>query len=309
MERSYLNKKVRLFLKLIFILSLILLFDRGIGIVLKHAYLSQKHGQRSRTTYAIDSTLAEILILGSSRASHSYIPEIFENKLHYSCYNAGMEGISILYSYAIFKAITKRFNPKLIIFDIGPYELNYSTSEYERLSVLLPYFQKHPEIKKIINLRGPFENVKHFSTLYLYNSLIFEIVAGNLESKHRVLDMNGYVPLNGTINKEKIDTLRISNCITDENKIKALKDIIATCKQRNINLIFVYSPIRHIYYDNNCNTILSELFSGNGISYLDMSNHPIFMNNSTYFNDFDHLNDKGARIFSNMIVDKILQTN
>ena len=107
MERSSLNQIGRFFLKLMWVLSLIFLFDRGIGMILKHFYFRQGFGERSRTTYVIDSTSAEIIILGSSRANHSYVPEIFESRLSYSCYNAGRDGNFILYNYAIFNAIDR----------------------------------------------------------------------------------------------------------------------------------------------------------------------------------------------------------
>ena len=310
MASSYFKQIFRFFLKLLLLTFIILVLDRGIGTILKLFYFHQEWGAGYRTTYSIDSTVADVLIFGSSRANHSYVPEIFEDRLHNTCYNTGSDGNSILCYYAIFKAITGRYNPKLIIIDIRPEELMYRTSQYERLSPLLPYYQTHPEIRGIVDFRGPFEKIKLISAIYPYNSLILHIAMGNLDyGKERVPDFKGYIPFFKIMKNEKLDTSQISACTIDENINRALLDIISTCKQKNIELVFVYSPIWSIIQDSFCNNIISELCSENSISYLDMSNHPTFINNHEYFADKLHLNNEGARVFSTILINKIWRTN
>ena len=310
MTSSYFRQIIRFISKFLLIVSLTLVCDRGIGTILRYFYFRQESGAGYRTTYAIDSTVADILILGSSRANHSYVPDIFEESLHYSFFNTGREGNFIFYNYAIFKSVTGRYNPKLIIVDISPGELIYSVAEYEKLSLLLPYYKSHPEIGHIVDFKSPFEKVKLISAIYPYNSLILQIGMGNLDlNKERVSDNKGYVPIFKVMKNEKIDTAKISTCTIDENEIRALKDIISTCQQQKIDLIFVYSPIWSIIQDSFCNTILSELCSVKGIRYFDLSNSPAFINNPDYFADIRHLNDEGARVFSTMLIDKILQNN
>ncbi len=306
MERSYINQVVRFFLRLVLILFLVLIIDRGVGMILSHYYFHQHRGEESKITFIIDSTVADVVIFGSSRADHHYVPEIFENRLHYSCFNAGADGNYLLYSYALFNTIVKRYSPKLIIFDIRPYELGNIASEYDRLSILLPYYQKYPEIRHVIELRGPFEKFKHISYIYSYNSLIFQILKGNLGSgKSEGPELKGYTPLNKTMVPEKIGTWDICDIPVDNNKVNLVKDIISTCKKKNIELIFVHSPIWITMQKSNCHNILADICSENGIRYIDMSNDSTFINRPDYFEDISHLNDKGARIFSNMLSDKI----
>jgi hypothetical protein len=260
-------------------------------------------GESYRTTYSIDSTAADILVFGSSRANHNYVPDIFEEKLHYSFYNTGRDGNYILYNYAIFKAITSRYNPRLIIIDIRPEELAYSAIEYDRLSSLLPYYQSHPEIRRVVDYRGPLEKIKHVSAIYPYNSLILRIATGNLKtSDEEEPGTKGYVPIVKIMKNKTIDTLKINAFIIDENKILALKEIISTCKQKNIELVFVFSPVWSIIQNTFSGSIVSDLCSENGISYVDMSNHETFISNPGYFADISHLNDEGARVFSTLLV-------
>lgn len=309
MASSYLKHIIQFFLRLLLIVSVIFVCDKGIGTILKHFYFRQESGAGYRSTYVIDSTFADILIFGSSRANHCYDPEIFEDSLHYTCYNAGRDGSYILYTYAMFKAVTRRYNPKLIIIDIRPEDLNYNSFEYDRLSLLLPYYQKHPEISRIIDFRGPFEKIKLISAIYPYNSLILQILIGNLEyNKDRVTDIKGYLPYFNIMKNERIGTLQIGSFTIDENKNRALKDIISTCKQKRIDLVFVYSPVWSICQSGYSRAI-SELCSKNGIRFIDLSNYPTFLNHPEYFNDWDHLNNDGVRVFSSILTNKIIHTN
>mgnify|MGYP001396239892 CR=1 FL=1 len=300
------NQIIRFFFRIFIIVSFILICDRGIGTILKMFYFRQESGDGYRTTYAIDSTLADILVFGSSRASHSYVPEIFEEKFHSTFYNTGRDGNYVLYNYAIFKTITGRYNPKMIIFDIRPEDLGSNAYEYDRLSLLYPYYKTHPEISVIVDTRSPFEKMKRISAIFPYNSLIFQIAMGNLElNKKRMQDIKGYIPLFDIMETEKIDTSESSVFRIDENKVLALKDIIFTCRQKNTELVFVNSPTWGIIKDDYCKAILLKLCSESGIPFIDMSNHPAFLSNPGYFADKSHLNDEGAKAFSEILTEKI----
>jgi hypothetical protein len=303
-------RQIRLFiLKLVLVAVMVLILDRCIGSVLRHFYFREGPGFDSQITYCIDSTHSDIVILGSSRANHSYVPEILEEKLRYTCYNSGRDGIQVLYNYAVFKAITKRYNPKMVIFDISPDELEYSAVEYERLSLLLPYYKTHQEMREIIDLRGPLEKIKHLSSIYYYNSLVFQIVRGNIGfGKDRGPDLKGYMPLYKKMKVNVVDTVRFNDGLIDRNKISALKDIISTCRNNKIELVFVYSPVWNIVPDSKSNSTLSKLSSENHIRYLNMSNIPTFANRPDYFADESHLNDEGARVFSALLTNQIAKS-
>src|SRR5665647_758185 len=141
-EREPLYFLVKLFLFLIIVFFL----DYTIGNILKYLYSKQESGFLYRTTYSIDSTKADILIFGASRANHHYYPQAFENRLHMSCYNTGRDGNSIFYHFAILQAILKRYSPKVAILDFSREEFKRDQESYDRLSSLLPYYYDHPEM-------------------------------------------------------------------------------------------------------------------------------------------------------------------
>jgi hypothetical protein len=289
--------------RVLLVILLLVIADYGIGSLMCKFYFRQESGDSYLLTYAIDSTKADIIILGSSRAKHSYVPSIFQENLNMSCFNAGRDGTEhILFNYAQFTAITTRYSPKIIIFDIRPEDLIYNASEYDMLSPLMPYYKTHREIRYLINIRSPFERLKHLSTIYPFNSLIFQIIMGNLEmNKERKPHENGYIPFHGSKLTNTLDTLQTPVYPIDTYKTAIIKKLMLTCKEKEIYLVLIYSPTYNIVKDNYYQRILDEICEENGIEYLNFSNvHEILMNPDLFF-DRTHLNDDGARQFSGLV--------
>lgn len=301
------HKSLTFLFRVVITLAVLFICDRGVGYLMKYLYFNQQSGDGYLITYAIDSTQADVLILGSSRAKHSYDPVIFEDSTRFSCFNAGRDGTEhLLFNYGQFRAATARYYPEIVILDIRPEDLAYSAREYDMLSTLLPYYRTHGEIRELLLERGPFENLKHSSAIYPFNSLVFQVVMGNLEmNKKRKVHYNGYVPFRDAKVRGQIDTLPIHDTKLDKYKVGLLENMIHICSEKKIKLIFVYSPTWHIVTNNPYNSVLAELCDEYQIEYLNLSNHPDFLTNPGYFYDRTHLNDTGAKIFTSMLIRKI----
>ena len=92
----------------------------------------------------------------------------------------------------------------------------------------------------------------------------------------------------------------------DSTKLKMYESFIRDCKKSNIKLIIVCSP----YYNKFNQPIYSialakKIALKNSIPFLDYSSDSFFTSKPNLFSDKIHLNDEGARIFSNMLVDQI----
>lgn len=281
--------------------------DFILGNILRYLYFHQTSGLLYRTTYSIDSTKAHILVFGSSRANHHYVPEIFEDNLEMSFYNTGRDGNFLLYNYAIFKAIVARYNPRIVIFDLNPDELVFDPNEYDRLSSLLPYYKNHPEIRDIICMKSHYEKLKLVSSIYPFNSSILTIGIGNIErNKLRKSDRKGYVALKGYMSNTRLNYIETMDGTLDPNKVNALNDIIGYCKTNNIKLYFIQSPIfARVKSIDGLNT-LEQIISKNNAKYVSFVNDPVFLASPMYFKDQSHLNEIGANIFSKIVVRRIL---
>lgn len=289
------------------IFLLIALMDLAFGTVLKYYYFKQESGLQYRTTYAIEQTKAEVLIFGSSRANHHYHPVIFENELNLTYYNAGRDGSDLLYHTAVLNAVLKRYTPKLIILDFDAGQFTINPSSYDRLSSLLPYYGNHPEMQSIIDRKSKFEHYKLFSTIYPYNSMLFTIAVGNTEyNKTRKGDMKGYVALNRVWNEPLQQKTTWNETNLDTIKIGLFKQFIEECNNRKIKLQVVCSPF-YVKYTNEDKSIeiAKSIAKQNNISFLDYTNNKLFLAHPAYFADMGHLNDKGARIFSNILTTQL----
>ncbi len=286
---------------------IVFITDRTTGKVIQYFYFKEKSGLHYRTTYSIDKTSEDILIFGSSRANHHYHPEVFENILGLSYYNVGRDGNFIFYHAAILKGILKRYSPKIIILDFVKGEFQINPNSYDRLSSLLPYYQSHPEIQPIIKLRSKYEKIKLLSHLYPYNSTIVTIAAGNAEfNKERKIDIKGYVPLTGTWKNPILYENALSYYDIDSLKVFMFESFLKDCINSDIGLFIVCSPYYKKSYNTDYSIILAqELAKKYRIPFLDFSNNTLFLNSSELFYDVEHLNDKGAKVFSNVLIDTL----
>ncbi|MEI6752107.1 MAG: hypothetical protein WCK78_02970 [Paludibacter sp.] len=285
--------------------------DFAIGNLLSYFYFKQESGLQYRTTYSIEKTTADVLIFGSSRANHHYKPEVFEKELNLNYYNVGRDGSSILYHYAVLNAILKRYIPKMIILDLNDSEFRQSQETYERLSSLLPYYRKHPEIRSIIELRSKYEKYKLYSSIYPYNSVLSTIIIGNTKrNKERKGDNLGYIPLNMTWTEEiKINNNEEKYPI-DSLKVKMFLGFVTKCKSANIRLYVVFSPfyVKYIREDYSVK-LAKEITKKYNIIFFDYSNDSTFITKKSFFADFGHLNDQGAKFFSKKIIEQIKKTS
>ena len=297
---KFLMKLFALFITLVFL-------DFIIGSLLSMFYFKQESGMLYRTTYSIEKTTEDLLIFGSSTAIHNYCPDIFEKSLKTSTYSVGIDGNSIFYHYAVLKAVLKRYTPKIIIYDFTIHEFSKDQESYDRLSSLLPYYKTHPEIRSIVDLKSPYEKYKLLSDIYPFNSSIFSIAAGNSEfNKKRRGDIKGYVPLTNIWNDPINDGSAFVNYELDSNKIKIYESFITDCVRSKVKLYIVCSP-----YFSKPNYISNSIVLGNKIAgkhnirFFDYSKDSSILNNTKLFADVGHLNDEGAKIFSNEVADSI----
>jgi hypothetical protein len=304
------NKKILYFLSKIGLFLLILfLLDFSIGGLLRYLYFKQESGSLYRTTYSLDSTRAEFLIFGSSTANHHYDTRIFEKRMNTSVYNTGRDGNTIFYNYAIFQSVQKRYIPRAAILDFNVGEFKFREDSYDKLSSLLPYYESQPELRPIIQLKSHYEKYKLLSKIYPFNSLLFSIGVGNTDynkSRDQINDENGYLPLNNVWNKKISTDTAIPAYNLDPNKINIFKSFVMECITNHIQLYIVISPRFIKYSEDPSIEIVRKIASDLNQPFYDFSKDKLFWKHPEYFADKIHLNDKGAQVFSNKVIDKIL---
>lgn len=286
--KNYIGKAVLLFV-------LLVLADRGIGYGLKWMYFNQKGEDYFFTTKTLDEQTADLIILGSSRARNHYNPEILEDSLGISCYNAGRSGCFLVYQRAQLDLILDRYTPKAIVLEVTPYDMTVGQGDYDRLSGLLPY-QHHASWKEVIGLKSPWEPYKCWSAIYPYNSIFIKMV-NNLKDRGE-FKANGFQPLTGHWEEPAGDY--DNTAALDECKVEMMRHIINVCQTKGIKLAMVTSPM----YANAAHTATlqrtEELCKTYNIPYISFLNDLAYQDNKL-FHTMDHLNATGADKFSSEV--------
>ena len=301
-------------LRTICFMFLILFADQIAGHFLKMLYFNPKTGSIASLNYSFKECKEEIVILGNSRAQHHYDTKILNDSLKMTCYNAGQDGgHSILLQYAQIKILTERYSPKIIILEFDPENIIFNSSAYDKLSILLPYYTEYPVLQNTILLRGPFENIKLFSAIYPFNSNLINIIRYNTKGTYAIKkDFNGYIPLTQvmTIDNYKPETDKPQFKVVDTNMVNALKSIIEICKEKEITLLIVNSPVYHTIHKahSGITTVANvslEIMKQENVKFLDFSTDTAFAGNIFLFKDNGHLNIVGATKFTSKIANWI----
>lgn len=298
------------FTKVAAFLFLVISTDFIIGKIFHRLYKKQKSGWEYRTRYSVEDTKADIILLGASRAQQQYNPVFFEQRLHFNCYNVGRDGQSFFYEYAIVQGILKRYHPKIILLECERRMFMESAATYERLSCLLPLYKDHPEMREVLLLKSPFENVKQLSQAYPYNSFSLKILFANFSNKPDE-DIKGYVPLKNKLNEPKrfVDFSQPQYEV-DSLKVKYFNSFIDQCRKANIKLYFTCSPYYFTYTGKDISLeIAKETAAKNNIPFFDLSKGVPELNDSKLFDDTVHVNQTGSNILTNIIIDSIMHSD
>jgi hypothetical protein len=265
-----------------------------------------KSGLNAKITYIVENTDADLLIFGSSAASHNYNSILIENKLGIKSYNAGRDGTGLLYSYGLLKIVLKRYSPKIVILDLHPASLNKNYTDGERIAPLLPYYQNNPELKELVFNRSKYEKYKMYSKIYPFNSLIWDIFRNQTENNRKEFIANkGYLPLNGEIDTGLLIP-PIEKMTIGKAKVKLLMDFVNLAMGQNIRVILVLPPeyiTRYTYPMDSIRSICAK----SDAEVIDFTNDSILINTRDLYFDFVHLNHKGAELFSNRLCDSIMK--
>lgn len=291
------------FLKKLVLFSVIMMVtDIIVGVSSQMLIKSAKSGDTYRNEYIVNGMNADILIFGSSRAIHHYVPQIFEDSLGMTCYNCGSNGMGIIFSYARYKMITERYVPKIVIYDVYSWLdfLEYGDN-YKYLDCLKPYYD-HEGIDSLFGRIAPTERIKNISQMYRYNGKILQMVADNLVALRE--ENKGYRPLRGMmIYEPQNDGIDTTFC--DSVKMYYMERFIQECGEKGTFLIFCLSPFYRGKFPNKQYVPLMKLAHQYGVPIINYYSDEEIVNNIRLFKDPCHMNCFGATLYSRKLAPEI----
>lgn len=270
-------------------------------------FIQAKAGGRTGAEfYACEKATEDIIIMGSSRASHHYVPEIIFEKLGMSCFNAGQDGNGIILQYGRWKMISERYTPKLLIYDVSS---GFDLADNDNMTYVdrLKPFCSNNSVKNYVATLFPMENIKTLSQMYCFNYKFIEMASDCLRDDDFLLKA-GYIPLYGHIRDEvvnKVSAEKESSITTDNVKLFYLEQLIKEANGVGVKVVFVVSPTwKGGYLKKEAYSVISAMADKYGVPFIDYIESDI-CDNPDYFEDSSHLNDKGARAFTEDFVSHI----
>ncbi len=307
-------KSYKMFIiKAIAFVVLLILIDLFAGLFFRYfekkAMNNNPHGMIAE--YTMWQAEADIMIFGASEVHHSIIPSLMKAKFNFSTYNCAADGMPFYYQYCMINSIIDRKKPKIIIWSVLPYLLKKPTEkQVNALSTLNPFYNSNTYCKNVIDQKSKFENLKMLSNLYQYNSSVVGLMQNMIV---KTKSDNGYLALSNTGYKfPKLDknSLFDKQNEVDTNIVNSFVEIINKCNQSNVQLVLVFAPRHQLndFSNDNCYRKLKEIANANEVPFIEKYfSSNIFLSDSTLFKDNAHLNDKGARLFTNLMSEEIQQ--
>lgn len=286
----------------IVVVVVFVLMDSVLGSVMTFFYSRSKYGIFGRQIYCLSESNEDIIVLGSSRAAHHYVPSIFKDSLNISCYNAGSDGMCIYYHYAVLSSyIASGRTPKLLIYDLNDFDLLKSEGTSFTLEAALdrlaPHYGEYAEIDSLFALKGWKQRLKMNVHSYRYNSKLVQLIKSNFIPSN---EDNGYEAIYGSLpDSDELHAACVSENILEEEKVEVFHKMLQKLRQYNVPIVLVYSPI----YEKAHSSIIDKFRSIAkiyGVPLLDFSNHRELMYPS-FFRDATHLNDSGAHCFTRIL--------
>lgn len=291
---------------ILIMLALVIAGDWGLGCWLRYAYTHTSHDEIGRLNMICDSVTADVIVLGSSRALHHYVPSIVTDSTGLSCYNCGFENEGIVFHYALLRMLQQRYSPRLVIYELTyDYDIQFL---YER-PVNLKHIHTMADLRcrdSILASVDPWERVSMLSHIYPYHSLAFTIMASQKPSIYDSPQVdNGYIPQfkqmrhssDWQFQPQKLDD-RI-----DELKLGYLKKLIA---ENAGHLLVAVSP-RYLSPEDDIYGIVEDLCRKHGVPFVCMMSDPIISRDITLWEDDGHLNHTGAQAFTRKMMPHIKQ--
>ncbi len=293
-------------LRLFAFLFIVIFLDQLFGVVMSSVLKNTEKGDWGRNNFIFNKVNSDILILGSSRAIHHFNPQIFSDTLGMSCYNCGEDGMGIFLMYARFVAITERYKPKLIIYEILPgFDMFKERDNLKYMKFLRPYIN-NPLVESISNNISSVEQYKLLSNAYRYNSVFLDILAQRISRASETAKDYTYMPLYKEMRyhtKREVDSKVQSKVLLDTLKMTYIEQMMISCKKSGIKMVCTVSPIYSSFSDNQI-LPLQALCDKYDVPIINYSNERTFCDHGL-FADESHLNVKGAELFSAILASQI----
>ena len=286
-------------LKLLLFLALFVIVDHILGKGINLLSIYAKGGDTAKNVHITRFLDEDVLILGSSRASNHYVPDSLEHHLGLSTYNCGQNENGIILFYPLMNLIKQRHKPKMLIYDVYTMDLldgmRFNGIDY--LTILKPVYGVEC-VDSMFHRAEYNSKIKMHSRLYRHNSTFLNLIIDVV--KNRDIYHKGFYQLNtGILQNPSVSLSSKHDFVYDPEKLSFLEKFIVENKD-SVKLIFAISP-EYGKIDDIMFEPLKMLCNTYNIPLLNHYCDTTFTYHKELFSNQNHLNHKGANLYSSII--------
>ena len=251
---------------------------------------------------------SDIVVYGTSRARAHINSKILEDTLKLSTYNLGIDGYTFDMEYCRHELVLENNKKPSYIIQTLDYHMLGKIHDLYQYEQFYPYFDNKIILKTIKKYNGPNWWDYHLPLVRYYGSKkeIFSAINILLRPSHNKGNRyKGFYNFNqvwtNDLEKAKKSKKTIFQKI-DKEAVALFEKLITDTKKRGIPMIFVYTP-EHIegqhFVSNRAEimTFYKKIANKYNIPFIDYSADSMCYNKDYFYNS-EHLNLKGANIFS-----------
>ncbi|MCL5130492.1 hypothetical protein [Algibacter sp. L4_22] len=259
---------------------------------------------------------SDLIINGSSIAKYQISPSIIDSVLNVNSYNFGMIGVDFAPEKLQYDLYVKHNKPpKTVIQMVGDLTL-FKNEELLGFPQFAPYLDNE-KIKAVTQKYKGFTFLDYHIPFIRYIGRPFDIIDGFFSFLG--LELRKPTGYKGYFEQDRkwdnsfdrfTETYKNGQFIKMDHELMTLfEDHIIECKKNKINMFLVYPPTYYEYnkYIKNQNDIIlyyTRLSKKYQIPFLDYSSNYI-VNSTEYFCSSQHLNKKGAELFTKILAQDI----
>lgn len=266
-------------------------------------------GATGKTYFSLHEIDTPIVIVGSSRAAHYYVTPMIAEAFGDTAYNVGRDGCFFTYNCCVVNSILDRYTPKMIVWENSLASLYASGSD--PVVNLYPYYWENELISKAIKSKTPWdEPIKLRSGLYRYNYCCSRILI-RYATRSNFVDntIDGYDPL--AVKKLqsplKLEKSESRNGELSRDNMNLFRSTLERAKSKGVRVIVVESPAYRIRPKNDRSAqMMKKICQEEGVEFYDNSQLDQFLQHPEYFKDATHLNDNGARVYTELFLQQIV---
>ena len=287
-------------IKIILFFVAVVVVDILFGVACQYMNDHSKGGGVKSRYYVCKESTEDVLVFGSSRAKHHYVPDVIEDSLGMTCYNTGEDGNGIILCYGFLKMITERYSPKLIIYDVTGFDM-YEDDNMKYLDLMKPFYYENG-IDSIFWSVEPKTRIMMLSNLYRFNTTCLRVIGNYIHPMNNY--PKGYCALNKTMDYEP-EIKEEKEQTVDTLKIHYFEQFIRLAKSKGISLVCCISPSYKATIDDDKYEPIKRLCKNFQVPFLYYGADPDMTNEKAYFQDRTHLNNTGAMLFTSKLLQNI----